>query len=60
MPVNASSRSTQVGGAPSTLDGEAPGPTAVGFGVVVVVGVGVSSTRARSGVVVAWQGASSP
>ncbi len=59
MPVNSSSRSTQAGGAPSTLDGEAPGPTAVGFGVVVV-GFGVSSTRARSSVVVARQGASSP
>ncbi len=48
-----------VGGAVSTLGSEAPGPTAVGFGVVVL-GFGVSSTRARSSVVVAWQGASSP
>ena len=56
MPVHASSRSTQVGGAPSTLGTVAPGTTAVGFGVVVVVvvvGFGVSSTRARSKVVVA-------
>jgi len=61
MPGHASSRSAQVGGAPSTLGTVAPGPTAVGFGVMVVavvVGFGVSSTRARSKVVVAWQGAS--
>ena len=55
MPVNASSRSTQVGGPPWTLGTVAPGLTALGFGVVVVVvvGFGVSSTRARSKVVVA-------
>ena len=57
MPVNASSRSTHVGDALSALACVAPGATVA---VVVAVIIGVSSTRARSNVVVAWQGASSP
>ena len=57
MPVNASSPSTHVGDALSALARVAPGATVA---VVVAVIIGVSSTRARSNVVVAWQGASSP
>ena len=58
MPVNALSRSTQVGGALSTLGGAAPAPEPTA--VVLGGGGGVSSTRARSSVVVAWQGTSNP
>ena len=58
MPVNAISRSTHVGGAPSPLVGVSPG---AGVAAAVVVGCGGAiNTRARSSVVVAWQGASSP
>ena len=60
MPVNAIRRSTQVGGALSTLGVAAPAPEPTAVVLVVVVVSGVSSTRARSSVVVAWQGASNP
>ena len=58
MPVNAINLSTHVSCGVSTFVGVSPG--AGGVAAVVVGCGGAINTRARSNVVVAWQGASSP